>query len=611
MLSPDDQRRPLTRSVCATVRALLGDAGDVLHKHRCLMDQSPPAASLVLVCPRSPIARLSNEELLLIFEEALYNVFSNPRMFVYPRKPAVLVVISHVSRRWRGVALMNSCLWTHIISSSLAEVEHHMCRSRARPLTIYGMFPAQQVIAGPSSADHDSAAIAVALTPNAYPMLENLEIILPEYAHLDIMRPNDANNAILFPALKNIALIRVHPMILRNSSMPSLQNLRLEGLIGRVLFSQLFSLLYRSPALRTLILHLTLPTIDLLALSPVSSLPRLFPNGPLRGTRFKLRQLVYLSLNPAPPLNLRLLFLLLDLPALERLDLHIHTDPRIAHWPCVAPDGRTITILPSPPSPNAQIVRLPSLHSLHVTYCIIPSSASAPSSESTPATNAAPTATFPQLRRIVFPAFADLQIAHAFLRDPARAQDSATPPPPHHLHPFDALVHAPDFTHLVRLALARCALPLRALCDALRTRLPALEALVLNACPGAGALVCALAPGECGGEHEHEHEHEHEREHEGERGRGDACAVIEARLRAGASTADAGSETKSMSIPSASSGERVAAAGSKLAAGRGGRPERITQIQVLECAGVTRDDMAALAAIPGAPTLYWSSPETV
>ena len=139
------------------------------------------------------------------------------------------------------------------------------------------------------------------------------------------MRPANANNAVLFPPLKNIALICVHPRILSDGPMPSLDNLQLKGLTGRLLFSQLSSLLYTSPALRTLTLHLTLPTIHRLAPSP--SLPRLFPNAPLRGTRLKLRQLVYLSLNPAPPLNLALLFLLLDLPTLSGLDLHIHADP--------------------------------------------------------------------------------------------------------------------------------------------------------------------------------------------------------------------------------------------------------------------------------------------
>ena len=35
-------------------------------------------------------------------------------------------------------------------------------------------------------------------------------------------------------------------------------------------------------------------------------------------------------------------------------------------------------------------------------------------------------------------------------------------------------------------------------------------------------------------------------------------------------------------------------------------PARITEMQVLECAGVTEEDMDALDAIPGAPELYWS-----
>ena len=265
--------------------------------------------------------------------------------------------------------------------------------------------------------------------------------------------------------------------------MSSLENLRLKGVTGRLLFSQLFSLLYRSPALRTLTLHLTLPTIDLLATpSPVSSLPRLFPNGPLRGTRFKLLQLVYLSLNPAPPSNLALLFLLLDLPALEFLDLHIHTELPIEH--------SSTTVLPSAPSPSAQTVRLPSLRSLHVTDCITPVSASASASSASSSFTPTVPQTFPQLQHLAFPALADLRIAHAFVCDSSRAQDAETPQPPPPLRPLDALFHAPDsdFAHLMRLARAHCALSLGVLCHALQTRLP--------------ALVCALASGECDGEHE-------------------------------------------------------------------------------------------------------------
>ena len=79
--------------------------------------------------------------------------------------------------------------------------------------------------------------------------------------------------------------------------------------------------------------------------------------------------------------------------------------------------------------------------------------------------------------------------------------------------------------------------------------------------------------------------------------------VIEARLRAGARA-----EVDSTCVPSAPSGDRVAY--SKLTRSVG-RPESLTEMQVLECAGVAEDDIAALAAIPGAPALYWAPPATV
>ncbi|KAI1785567.1 hypothetical protein LXA43DRAFT_1185694 [Ganoderma leucocontextum] len=631
MLSTHYALRPLVRSVCA----VLGDAGDDLQKQRYFSHQ-PPALYPVLSQPKSSIARLTDEELLLIFQEAVNIVFSNPTTLEPHPKPAISVTISHVCRRWRGIALSSSYLWSHVFSCSLSEVEQHLFRSGTRPLTIYGIFPATQVHNEASSKEDYSTAIAAALverahrwkalrwvdgsansatnilclmkTPKAYPMLEKLRLTIPECVHLG-RGPVNRPGTILFPALKSLSLTRVNPMVLPRSAMPSLQMLQLSGFMRKLLLSHLFSLLSETPALRMLILQLTLPTVDIHLLANNDPSSRRRPPAPRRSP-LKLPELVYLSLGPAPTSGVWRLFLLLDLPVLECLILYVYTDVDTTDWLCLA-DGRLVP--PPVRSPSAPIVHLPALHSLRVTYCI----SSAPT---VTAPDAQPTA-FPQLRHLVFPALADLQITHAFVRE---VEGKPTPLP---LHPFDALFDAPDLTHVARLDLTGCALPFRALCDALQTRLPALEVLMLSACPGAGALVCALAPGECGGECERW------RSWIGLKVRlvvlrqcedvraGCLRKVIEVRLRASGGGADTkadlspsrGANGASASEPELTGtgtpptpGPHESGAGSDSdLAEVGDRPRRIATVQVLGCVHVTEDDVRALATIPGAPTLFW------
>ena len=137
--------------------------------------------------------------------------------------------------------------------------------------------------------------------------------------------------------------------------------------------------------------------------------------------------------------------------------------------------------------------------------------------------------------------------------------------------------------------------------------------------------MCALAPGECDEVHEREGVHRDEKADVeagmwvGARVRkvvlrrcadvraGCLRRVIEVRLRASASAPDARSETDCMSMNTSESDET--GAGTEVATRVGmPMPARITEMQVLECAGVTEEDMDALDAIPGAPELYWSPP---
>ncbi|PIL29989.1 hypothetical protein GSI_07900 [Ganoderma sinense ZZ0214-1] len=441
--------------------------------------------------------------------------------------------------------------------------------------------------------------------------------------------------------------------------MPSLLTLKFDGLARNLLFSRLFYHLFRTPALRTLIIHDTLPTVDPHRLTTMGvSPPSLFPNGTIHveGTRkVKLPALDSLSLRPAPSWALWLLFHYLELPTLVKLDLQVYTDRRSLPWLWISPDGRPVEV-PVPPSgagtdilgPDHWAIPLPALRTLHITYC---TGISPPAPQ---AASAAPaTATLPQLRRLVFPGLTELQIIHTprvlATQVGPQASESASLPP---LPAFDALFHAPDFRHLVRLALIGCVLPLATLCDALRARMPALEVLALSACTGAGALVCALAPGECGGpggcerstgdkdgdgDGDSDGDGDGDGDRDGERETGGAwigmnvsavivskCAdvragclrrVIEARVRASAvSESASGSEselestsTSSGTLP-ASSEPGVPVAGGGLGTGVG-RPKRITQMQVFECPGVTKGDVAALADIPGAPAVCWLPPK--
>ncbi|KAM5542290.1 hypothetical protein V8D89_004163 [Ganoderma adspersum] len=321
--------------------------------------------------------------------------------------------------------------------------------------------------------------------------------------------------------------------------MPSLLNLKLDGLEHNLYFSQLLSLLSRTPALH--VLMLPLPTLDLHCVVNVDrSPPRWLPTGPLNvsgtiGPRVKLHNLVSLSLHLVPVSGLWMLLLFVELPVLETLNLHVYTDPHNAYFQ-------------GSPSLDAWTVCLPVLCTLHITHCILP----APNCD--PATSASHYTMHahmhPQLCRIIFSTLTDLEITHTLACDPHILD---TPRPPlQPLPPLDVLFHALDFTRLTRFALAGCELPPGMLCDVLQTRMPALEALTLKAltlgpaCQGKGAFVCALTPGECG-------------------------------------------------------------AGCAWAPG-GDAPKRIMEIQVLECAGVTKDDMDVLTTIPGAQELYWSTP---
>ncbi|PIL30000.1 hypothetical protein GSI_07911 [Ganoderma sinense ZZ0214-1] len=655
----------------------------------CLLNHSSPHFNTVLSHYHSPITRLSNEELLLVFEAALDSVFAtgNVTAFRHLQHPDILVTISHVCRRWRAIAISNSGLWKNISSCSLSVIERYLSRSGTRPLNVYERFPS------PSRKDA-SAAIADALaekayrwktllwvdrsannatnvarllqSQNAYPALERLELSILRCVPVKAGADN-ASNTILFPALQHLSLTRVHPMVLPRSAMPSLLTLKLDGLARKLLFSRLLYHLSGAPALRTLILHDTLPTVDPHRLATMGvSPPTLFPNGTIRvseGTRkVKLPALHSLSLRPAPPWALWLLFHYLELPALTKLDLHIYTDRHSQHWPWISPDGRPVEVT-LPPSddvlgPDHWAIPLPALRTLHITYYVSPPS---PPSTSPQGPDAPPpaTATLPQLRRLAFPGLTELQIALASdPRVPATSTSSSTPPragppispsvlPP--LPAFDALLHAPDFRHLVRLALVGCVLPLTPLSDALRGRMPALEVLALRACRGAGPLVCALAPGECRGPGGCERSTgDKDGDGDGDGGAGgdgetggagswigmnvsvvivSKCAdvragclrrVIEARVRASAvsvSASGSGSELKSTSTGNGtlpgSSEPGVPVAGGGLATGVGTRtrPQRITQMQVLECPGVTKGDAAALAGIPGAPAVYWRPPK--
>ncbi|PIL29981.1 hypothetical protein GSI_07892 [Ganoderma sinense ZZ0214-1] len=630
MLTVDHTSRRLIRLACPAQGA----------EHRCLLNHSPLNPHPVFTHHHSPIAWLSNEELLLIFEAALDSVFIGATAFEQLQRPDILVAISQVCRRWRAIALSNSGLWTNISSCSLSEIQRYLSRSGTRPLNIYEQFPT-------SSGKDESVAIADALverayrwktllwidcspnnttnvarllqTPNAYPALERLELSIPQCIPLKAA-VNNASNTILFPALQHLSLTRVHPMVLPCSTMPSLLTLKLDGLGRNLFFSRLFYHLLSTPALRTLILHGTLLTLDPHRLANIGlSPPSVFPNGALSAPathKVKLPTLDSLSLCPAPAWSLWLLFHYLELPALAKLDLHVHTGR--LYWPWILPDGRPVDARVPPESrtdilgPDHWAISLPALRTLHITYCVSSPPAPAP-------------APFPQIRRLVFPGLTELQIIHALASDPHLAATAQAYPPPPPLPAFDALFHAPDFRHLVRLTLIGCILPLATLCDALRVRMPALEVLTLAACRGAAALVCALAPEECGGQHERcerrpgntDVDTDKDSDSNGDAWIGTKVSVVivarcpgvragclrkvvEARVRANVGASALGSGREGSPLGS-STGPVV---GSKSGA-RVRRPERIAQLRVIECPGVTKDDIATLAAIPGAPSLHW------
>ena len=205
------------------------------------------------------------------------------------------------------------------------------------------------------SANNTANVARLLQNPNAYPMLELIDITLPQCIPVEMGAAN-ASNAILFPALQTLGLTRVHPMALPRSAMPSLLHLKLKDLAHTLYLSELLPLLSGTPALRVLTLHHALPTIDPhRVLNLGCSSPRWLPIGPLRVPSIRSRMravtlpaLVSLSLHPAPASGLWILFLFLELPALETLDLHVYTetDPHSALFSGLTRDGRTFLLRP-------------------------------------------------------------------------------------------------------------------------------------------------------------------------------------------------------------------------------------------------------------------------
>src|ERR1700691_3207131 len=101
------------------------------------MPNVPTGVSLTLSRPPSPVHFLADELLSQIFVLVTHGSHDRYDAILYP------IIISHISRRWREVALSTSTLWTSIILthpspwSQLSRTIAYLSRSRRRPLDLF------------------------------------------------------------------------------------------------------------------------------------------------------------------------------------------------------------------------------------------------------------------------------------------------------------------------------------------------------------------------------------------------------------------------------------------------------------------------------------------
>ena len=310
-----------------------------------------------------------------------------------------------------------------------------------------------------------------------FPILEVLElasrtvVCLPTPAPLGPSSARQPQDAVQYPALRDLILCRVHPAVFGGGPKPQLRRLALKDIPTAADFrvSHLLSVLADCPHLESLELIRATPIIDVHPIESGHSRPSrpLYAPFVWRPT-VPIKNLVF---DCAQTADLWRIFMLLNMPSLESLS---HVVPaamfKEEHWPHAFPGNYPFDFPEEP-------IKVPQVRTLNMEYEILD-----------------PTKPLAHLAHITFPNLEELRITYTHRAwdhdiDPngGRFERVTFPPPPE-----QPLFAQDKFASLRHLVLTHVSIDVPRMCAVLRDSTRALEHLVLENCVNAGPLVCAL-----------------------------------------------------------------------------------------------------------------------
>ncbi|KAI0935513.1 hypothetical protein AcV5_003924 [Taiwanofungus camphoratus] len=472
-------------------------------EHKSALEQERAA----LEAQRNPFNSLPTELLIQVFQAVLEvrDVVDEDDIhsLAFYRRP---VTLSHVCRRWRAVALSASNLWSHVLFSNIHAVEVFLGRSKEVPIDVVGA-PSPSVVQPIVGALIKSFLIAstsrwrsvewttsapammrhiVAILNDAplYPLLQSLEL-KKEGSALNITQvlERPAPRASPFPVLRNLRLTKVAPCELPPGLMPALRALELcfpvkDPLGSTHIFrlSDFCALVSRAPNLEELTLDDAVPLMDIYVdvhpeTAPNWGVPHHTRRTPIQITPVVLQRLRQFEWSFAPPKDLWTWFFFMKMPSLQRLDLCL--DRASARWlqfynnALVSGTSSPLIGLSMDP-----IVVFPKLEELRI-ECL----------DGDGITSA--------LKKMKFSALEKLSIEYL----PPTVEKITTPLPRH-----ESIFREPRMPTLTHLTLSHFELDTENATTMLKY-FPSLSHLTLEACVGAGKVVCALSGGTCGNFH--------------------------------------------------------------------------------------------------------------
>ncbi|OBZ79540.1 hypothetical protein A0H81_00053 [Grifola frondosa] len=424
-----------------------------------------------------PINRLPAELLVEIFKRVVefrdIHDLKELESWTFFLRP---ILLSHICRRWREVALSTSGLWACIPFTNKSTVSFFLEHSNNSPLDIVNdnpKFPVED-LAGRSTLCLQVALIGV----DVFRRQGEISHRDAKSAHIGSL-PSDSSTQ--FPVLEALRLANVSPEIIPPHPIPSLRTLELHfpqktSVRPDLLkMSKLCAFLSRSPNLEELIFNDAIPVFDVL-LRPSTANNDIEDTVILRrDTKLFIRPVLLRELRRLEwdrvPSNFWRFFCFVDVPLLERLEICLERHRTRRWWQSY--DGVFAAIDSSPPIeglPSDAVISFPRLKALSIECLGTDELASA-------------------FKRLLFPALRILAIAYT---SPSQGELS---------HPFlprqESIFREPRLPMLTHLTLSSFELDPENTIIMLKY-MQSLEHLTLESCPGAGKVVCLLSGSTCG-----------------------------------------------------------------------------------------------------------------